>query len=119
MKKLFKVSIFSALLSQISFNAHAACGTGSGHSCSNVKVTEITTFSGYTYVQTDGVEDDLGNCEPISNIYLKLENSHGSVDRVFSMLLSALHTNSDVTIRLNDTTNNTGDCVIGYAVIKD
>ncbi len=112
MKTLLAAFVFVVSWSSVTF---ASC---SGVACNDIKITEIYPTDGHTYIKTDGIEADLGNCVPIGNVYLKLLNTHSSVDRIYSLLLSAYLSNLDVDIRTNDTAGNTGDCTIAYAKLN-
>ncbi len=98
-----------------SASAYAACDAGS---CIDVKITNLyVSENSWINISTNGVETNLDNCVPVSPTYVRLLTTHPNIDRIYSLLLSALMADKEVQLRLKDTPGNTGACEVTYVTI--
>lgn len=109
---MLKYLIVAILSFTFSVNSFAAC---SGVGCSDVKIdTLYVSENSYMYIATNGVETNLTNCVPSDPIYIRLLTSHPNFDRIYSILLTAVTADKEVTLRMKDTTGNSGECEVAY-----
>lgn len=108
--------VLTLLFILISQNSFAGCeGTG----CIDVKIEMLYVDITKTYIKTDGVETNLDNCTPDSSVYVALDHSHPSADKIYALLLTAYTSKMNVQMRFYGGIGDTGLCTIQYAILAN
>ncbi len=104
--------ILFLILSAVSINAFAACGT---KSCSGVYVDQLYLRNVGTHlIQTSGDEKSL-NCIPTSGKFITLRDNENKGD-LLSLLMAAQLANKPVTIRISEDPD--GPCYVSYITMS-
>ena len=77
----------------------------------------VRAATGLVSIGTDGIEEDIGNCQPSEGVYIDLDPGQAGYESVYKILLTAMLADRAVFIRTVGTPSNAGKCKVAYVTL--